>query len=165
MVDRLQNSIVLHRNFQSGLVQAYQDAWYTVDTGRGEFTMRPGVYSPGLAALLQRHGCASAAFLTAFNPGSAPATILRNRMAQHRLVANLRASSAFIYCGVGSDPTHQWPDEPSVLALGLLQTAAIHIARHFGQLALLWSDRRARPRLIWPGERGSFPEPGQALRR
>lgn len=128
------------------LLSAYAKTHYCVAPPE-DMTLRIGVNAPKLGQLLQARGAASAAFLTACNPYSAPTDPEENQRAQRRLLALLdRLGIAYLRC-VGHDPERKWPSEESVLALGVTFEAASALARHFRQHAFVWIAQDATPRL------------------
>jgi hypothetical protein len=147
------------------LERIYRQALYQVAARNHCFTLRPDEHSRELAALMQQHGACCAAFLTACNPGSTLRSKLRNRGAQQRLLQALEQTSCLVLAGRGHDPAGQWPDEPSVLVLDLPRATACRTARLFGQLALLWADRRAVPHLTWVAGSTGFRAAAPASRR
>jgi hypothetical protein len=121
------------------LLAAYVAAGYRVDAAP-PFVMRIGQPCPPLATLLRRHHCGSAAFITAWNPGSVQVSKARNVASQSRLVQEVAASGCRWYDGVSSDPSGEWPQEPSVLVLGMPCMRAKELARTYGQNAFVWSE-------------------------
>lgn len=125
------------------LLAAYLAASYRVDAVP-PFVMRVGQPCPPLADLLRRHYCGSAAYLTAWNPRSKQLPEAQNVAAQARLVRDVLASGCRWYDGVSNDPTGDWPQEPSVLVLGLSRERARELARVYEQNAFLWSQLDAQ---------------------
>jgi hypothetical protein len=128
------------------LLSAYAKTHYCV-APPDDITLLIGVSSPKLSHLLQARSAASAAFLTAHNPYSAPTGFEENHRAQQRLLALLdRLGIAHLH-GAGQDPEGKWASEESVLALGVTFDAASALARHFRQHAFVWIAQDATPRL------------------
>lgn len=96
---------------------------------------------------LRGHGHACAAWLTACNPGGLLRADRLNEAAQQQLESRL-AGRYLLLRGAGIDPSGHWPPEPAVLAAGMLSADALAIARDFGQLAFLWCETDAVPRLV-----------------
>lgn len=130
------------------LVEVYEDAVYEV-LGDDGFVMQVGKYSARLADLFEHRGCRSAAFLTAYNPGSVKYSDTANNDAQIALEKLLRARGISFLHGIGKDPvpTSDWQGEKSVLALGLSNSEAVEIADKFKQAAILWCPDSAVPEL------------------
>ncbi len=132
---------------QSSLLDAYRAALYEVD-GQTRFVLRVDRVSEPLRELCQAHGVSSAAYLTAFNPGSQRVSDATNRLAQQRLVACIEADGWPVVSGRSLAPDGGWPPEDSILVLGIPQHQALDMGRRFEQAAILWSDKDAVPRLL-----------------
>ncbi len=104
--------------------------------------------SEDLSHLLRHRGQPCAAVLTAFNPGSVLQEESSNLRAQQALAKELHALGLDCIPGRHEDPGGRWPAEAGLLALGLTRNAAREIAARYGQLAFLWSDADAIPRLV-----------------
>jgi len=96
---------------------------------------------------MQDNGLRCVAVLTAFNPGSRSCPTAFNLEAQQRLIAQVAARGLSYLEGRNLDPAGKWPPEDSVLIGNLALEQARDIARHFGQVAFLWSDESAVPQL------------------
>jgi hypothetical protein len=131
----------------TALIGAYLAAVYRV-RGPQPFAMQVDVPCPALARLHRASGVRCSAFLTAHNPRSEPTTAAMNRAAQARLRRHLRGAGLAWRAGFARDPAGAWPDEPSLLVLGLPRNDAEALARAFGQNALLWAGADALPRLV-----------------
>ncbi|MBS0374210.1 MAG: DUF3293 domain-containing protein [Proteobacteria bacterium] len=129
------------------LIAAYRGAQYAVEAPPA-FVLRVGRPSSDLDARQRRHGVRCSAFLTAANPASRAAAAAVNAAAHRRLLERLAIEGWTTLPGRGIDPGGNWPDEASLLALGLPQTRAIELAREFGQAALLVAGEDAVPRLL-----------------
>lgn len=134
---------------QTPLSRAYRAAHYRVELPAGPVTLRVEQHSAALAAWLASLGTDCAALLTAHNPASRPQGETRNSDAQRQLVAVLRTRGHGLAFGHNLDPAGHWPPEDSVLAAGLTCADARALAAQFGQLAFLWCDAAATPRLVW----------------
>lgn len=134
------------------LDRAYRRARYRVELPSGTIEMRLDEHDPGLAELLQNANAERAAFLTACNPGSLRQPPAGNQAAQAALLDELARRGIATVPGVAVDPDGAWPDEESVLALGIDLSAATTLARRFGQNALVWIDAAAVPALVWVSE-------------
>lgn len=134
-------------DISAALLAAYRAAVYRV-RGPQPFEMRIDLPCPALAHLQRDSGVACSAFLTAHNPKSEPATPAMNRAAQARLRRQLRGAGLAWRSGFARDPAGAWPDEPSLLVLGLARIEAEALARAFGQNALLCSGHDGVPRLV-----------------
>lgn len=125
---------------------AYRAAVYRV-AADPPFALRVGEPSARLDALLRFHAVTSWAFVTACNPGSQMLSEEENaeRMSELRAVVG----GHLVYECEGTDPTGVWPGEPSLLVLGMSRTAAVELARRFGQNAILCGDRGGVAELQW----------------
>ena len=101
-----------------------------------------------LGRLHEVYGCASSAFITAWNPFSVPTPAKANAAAQARLQDELNSRGAPFIDSIGEDATGQWPGEPSVLALGLSLDTAKDYGVQFEQNAIVWAGTDACPQLI-----------------
>lgn len=131
------------------LERAYRRARYRVELDDGPLELRVSEPNAELAALLASRGVRGAAFLTACNPGSRRLDEAANRAAQAALLEALTARGHPTLPAVAVDPDGRWPDEESVLVLGIEAAAAAALARRFGQNAMLWIDARGVPELVW----------------
>jgi hypothetical protein len=128
---------------------AYRRTRYRVHALDSPFELRVDTPCAPLAALMRRHGVATAAYLTACNPRSVLTPDSVNREANAALHAALLHADAFVFHGEAIDPTGAWPAEPSFLALGIALATARELGMRFRQNALLFADDDAVPRLIW----------------
>jgi|SRR5688500_866091 len=124
------------------LIAAYQQAHYVV---HGRCTLRIGRPSAALDALLDEHGAASAAFITAANPRGE----LRSEDENRAALAALEASLAWpFYRGEGRDPAGSWPAEPSLLLVGIARGEAEALGRALLQNAIVFAEKGAASELV-----------------
>ena len=128
-------------------VAAYEATNYRVFSDP-QFVINIGQPSKRLWQLYEVYGCASAAFITAWNPSSVPTSTDANAAAQARLQEELGSRSTPFIDGIGEDATGQWPGEPSVLALGLCLDTAKDYGVQFEQNAIVWAGTDTCPQLI-----------------
>ena len=128
-------------------VAAYEATNYRVFSDP-QFVINIGQPSKLLGRLYEVYGCASAAFITAWNPFSIPTSHEVNAVALTRLQEELGSRSTPFIDGIGEDATGQWPGEPSVLALGLSLDTAKNYGVQFEQNAIVWAGTDACPQLI-----------------
>lgn len=133
-----------------GLVAAYLATDYVVHA-EPPFVLRVGQPCAALDALLAAAATDCAAYVTAWNPRSAPTGEAANRAAQARLEAELRRAGFAPVAGTGQDPAGRWPGEPSLLVPGLGRDAALALGRHYDQHAVLWMRRGGPVELAWVG--------------
>jgi hypothetical protein len=131
------------------LAAAYRATDYVVEAPAGAFTLHVDEPSAALAALHAQHQVRSSACISAWNPGSVPASAAANDAAHRRLLGLLQAAGHAVIAGWGRDPTGAWPAERSLLALGITAGSARRLAAAFGQNALLHAGADAVPRLVW----------------
>lgn len=136
---------------QQELIAAYTATHYEAQTPTGRITLLIGEKSLALAELLSRAALDSAAYVTAWNPGSVAHSDEANASAHARLVREIESRACPYYTGYGRDPSGLWPAEHSLLILGLSAEDACDLGRRFGQAAIVVSDATAIPRLLWLG--------------
>lgn len=131
---------------------AYLDTRYRIFTGRGDIVLRIGEHQPAFASWLRSQSATQCALLTAWNPASQRLPVQVNRARQTTLVDallrhGLRCMPALNEAHVVDATSCEWNEE-SVLALDITFDAAMSMAREYQQLAFVWVDHRAAPRLI-----------------
>jgi len=130
------------------LLSAYQQAEYCVPLAHRELVICIGRVGQGLNELLAAHDVASAAFITAANPGSQRLTAAQNSIRHRALLADVRATSLTYIEGEGRDPQGAWPAETSLLVLGLNQSEATRLASAYQQNAFVYLQWQLAPQLI-----------------
>ena len=124
------------------LVQAYEHALYAVEGGP---VLRIGADDPALDRLLEEHGVASAAFVTAANPRGVPTSHAANESA----MAALRETLTYRFLpGEGRDPEGRWSAEPSLLVLGIPRAEAAALGRRLAQNAIVYVEKGRAPELV-----------------
>src|SRR5262245_61790562 len=113
-------------------IAAYAATHYVVHGAVPDFVLRSGRRSAELKALYDRNGVACAAFVTAWNPGSHRRDDAINQAAQSQLEQALRETTFPIFAGIATDPNGAWPNEPSVLVLGIKREDAEQLGRQYG---------------------------------
>ncbi|MFO1396955.1 MAG: DUF3293 domain-containing protein [Burkholderiales bacterium] len=134
-------------DIDAGLVQAYRETHYRV-LGTEPFTLRVDEHSAALAAAHERFRSDCSAFVTACNPFSENVGAATNARRHADLGLELARRRLAHIEGIGQDPSHRWPGEPSYLVFGLKLDAARTLGRELGQNAIVWSGDDAVPRLI-----------------
>lgn len=139
------------------LRDAYAATHYRVLLDTGSATIRIGQPVPAeVQALLERHGAAHAAFLSACNPRSTVLAPDENTQRHIALLAALASHGVASVPGVGHDPRGIWPPEDSVLAIGLPLVQARALTERFAQYAWVDVTAGASVRLVftshWPGD-------------
>lgn len=130
------------------LQSAFRCARYRVFAPAAELLLRVDQPDLQLAALLAANGVATAALLTAFNPGGRRQAPFRNRRSQHLLQQTLRQQGRIVFAACNEDPRGRWPVEPSLLVMGMRGKDARQLAARHGQAAFLWIEAGGTPRLI-----------------
>lgn len=131
----------------SELLEAYRATKFRV-FAQTSFDLSVDDKSEPLLELFKLHDRHSAAFLTAWNPGSRPTSEEENRRAAARMEAELTRRNLPWIAGIGVDPSGEWPGEESVLVLGIDRETAIAVGYQFEQNAIVWADADGIPRLI-----------------
>lgn len=132
------------------LLATYRAARYRVYAPGREILLRVDAFDAELAKLLREAWVSSAALLTAWNPHSERRVDAINQSQQARLEEELQAGGYPCLRArneSGVDDSTEW-NEDSVLALDLDLPAAHALAARYGQLAFLWIDAEATPRLM-----------------
>ena len=119
----------------SQLFDAYRDTTFCADTPAGQLQIRIGQQHPELDALLEDHGMASWAYITAWNPRSEDIGQRENEANKAALLRDLAGYRVFEGEGVGADG--EWPPEPSFLVLGVTNADALKLGRKYGQNAIV----------------------------
>lgn len=124
-------------SLSADLIDAYRAAEYVV-FANPDLVLRVGAPAPGLDALLERHGAASAAFVTAANPRG----VQRGAPENDAAMAALRACLTWpVHAGEGRDPRRRWPAEPSLLVVGIPRMEAEALGRRFAQNAIVFAEK------------------------
>jgi hypothetical protein len=140
------------RSMDDTLLAAWRATSYRVQAPGAELKLRIDQHDAQLAKLLREAWVECAALLTAWNPGSRPQSRERNEASQDALLRELRDAGYPCLSGINepenaADSATAWI-EPSVLVLDLPLDVARAIAARYGQLAFLWIDQQATPRLV-----------------
>lgn len=130
------------------LEAAYLAAEYRVDDPRLRCELAIGLPCAALSHWLRQRGCDSAAFITAWNPHSAPCSEDENLRAQQGLRAAIDALGLPALEALGRSRVDDYR-EPSLLVPGLPLEAAHVLMRRFKQNAFLYCDAEGCPRLHW----------------
>ena len=124
------------------LIEAYEQACYALEAGP---VLRIGAHSAALDRLLEAHGAATAAFVTAANPRGEE----RANAANEAAMAALRASLRWPWLpGEGRDPAGRWRAEPSVLVLGISRAQAEALGRRLEQNAIVFVQEGSPAELV-----------------
>lgn len=130
------------------LLETFQSTHYEVLDGEAPFVLRIDQASAELAACHWRFGVDSSVFITAYNPWSVRRDAAGNQAAQAALQRALALRRLATLPGISRDPQGIWPDEPSLLVLGLGEAGARELGQGFQQNAIVLSGADAIPRLL-----------------
>ena len=134
---------------RSALDAAFRATSFFVDGPAGRFAIRVGRPCAALDSLLEEHGAATWAYVTAYNPGSSPTPAAANVAGQRELEQAVGEAGYRYYRGEGAGDDGAWPPEPSLLVLGVSEAEGAALARRFGQLAIVFGERGGPARLVW----------------
>jgi hypothetical protein len=101
-----------------------------------------------LEIFLRTHAASSCAIITAWNPYSELVADKVNEAAQAKLETVIDLLGLHHFDAQGSDPTSDWPPEPSRLVLGLDLCGALALGRQFKQNGIVWAELDLVPTLI-----------------
>jgi uncharacterized protein DUF3293 len=133
------------------LIAAYAKALYVV-FGKPELVIRIGERNADLEELLEAEGAATAAFITAYNPGGQLASAWKNEVANAALVESQTKAGYRCFEGEGRDPEKRWKPERSALVVGIARADAEAVGRAFGQNAIVFVERGRAPELVVLGD-------------
>jgi hypothetical protein len=133
------------------LQAAYRHTAYWVEARPQPIALRIGERSLALDRILARQRSSRWAFVTAWNPHSRSLPPWRNAAHQKQLLQALRRAGYHWLPALGEGDDPAWPPEPSVLVLGMSAGDAMHLARRFGQNAVVVGRLKGRATLVWCG--------------
>lgn len=120
------------------LLGAYRAAIYVIYGDGEDIVLKIDEVNQGLAALMKKYGVTSAALITAFNPHSVLSTAEENMRSHNTFIADIYALGLKSLNAAGSDPSHVWSSEPSILILGISLMDAERLADRHEQNAFVW---------------------------
>lgn len=135
------------KDLDQRLLTAYQNTTYRVPTR--QLSLRIGAVHPDLDVLLAEKKATQWAFLTAYHPGSKPATQEYNTRAQEQLRQRLQAGRYLFWEGAGEADAGDWPPEPSFLILDIPLARAKEWAIEFGQVAFVYGRLGGAAELVF----------------
>jgi hypothetical protein len=138
MTDSIQN---IDHNIHPELLRAYRTAIYVIYGDGKDIVLKIDEVNLDLSALMKKHGITSAALITAFNPHSVLSTTEENVRNHNALIADIHALGLKSLAAEGSDPSHIWSSEPSILILGISLADAESLADRYQQNAFVWIPR------------------------
>jgi hypothetical protein len=133
----------------AALEAAFRATIYRVDTPEGSFDLRIGVTNPVFEDYLRAQGVCCWGVITACNPGAVRLSNEENRLRLAELHDSLGRSGwpFFEACNLAADGV--WPAEPGYFIHQIDQGRLCALAARFSQLAVLWGETGAPPRLLW----------------
>ena len=118
--------------------EAYFYTDYRVFTPEGVMVLPAlGAEYFNMGKLLNKFGVSTAAFITAYNPGSVQVDDAINASRQDELKKEVSAKWQF-FEGEGVAREGGWPPEPSIFVLGIKLDDARVLGLKYGQLAILF---------------------------
>jgi hypothetical protein len=132
----------------SALIESYKATVFRVCDANSRIAFQVETKNPELDNFLAAHGAQTAAFITAYNPGSQVLSPDENDRAHQALLGALRVSGWRWMDGDGADPQGQWIPETSVMILGIDKEKSTKLAMQFGQNAYVWIQRGEAPHLV-----------------
>lgn len=129
------------------LFDAYRRSTFAVFDGDRRVELRVDRRDDAVDALLAARGVGSAAWLTAWNPGSVPYGRNANKRRHRRLVAHVDARGLAHLDGEGVSPDRRWR-ERGLFVLGVDREAARRLGARFGQVSIVVVERGAPPALV-----------------
>ena len=130
------------------LEETYLNTSYWVEDVKMPFSFRIGKSSPQLEDLLKRHGAASWAYITAYNPRSIPLTPVENERRNAELLQVVQSMGYRPLSGHGVGDDGMWPPEKSLLILGIDRHTASESGRRYGQNAMVVGGDGKPPELL-----------------
>lgn len=131
------------------LESVYRHTNYVVQAPAGAIAIRIDQSAAELDALLNTHGAPCWVYLTAHNPGSRKLTTEQNEQRHAELVALISELGYVSLSGQAIGDAGDWPAEASLFVLGMSESDALRLARHFDQLAFVSGEQGKTARLIW----------------
>ncbi len=125
------------------LEQAYYNTRYIV----ADIILRVDKTNEQLDELLIKNNCASYAFITAHNPLSQLLPENENKRRHEQLIAFIKKSEFKYFEGFGEGTTG-WPNETSLLILGIRKEEAIACGIKFNQKAIIFGQLKGLASLI-----------------
>ena len=147
-MDKLDQRESVTSLLSSQLIHDYRETHYQVDDPMGAFTLRIGRASSELAAIHERYSVNVSAYITAWNPFSKSSSHIENVRAGGKLQRRVVELGLRWLPGIGFNPDSGWPEEESILILGLDHQVAASLGNEFRQNAIVVSGPNAVPELV-----------------
>ena len=133
-------------NIDQQLLDAYRNTIYQVSDL--SLQIKIGERNRALEKILKKHGVASWAFISAWNPASKPLPEQENAARHQKLVAVAAANRWQYWEGRGIGADTSWQPELSLLILGISKATALELGQQFGQNAIVFGESRRAPELL-----------------
>ena len=130
------------------LIESYRKTIFRVWNVHTRVEFKVNLENPMLDSLLEAKNARTAAFITAYNPGSEKSSPEDNDRAHKALLGDLKSDGFRWLNGDGVDPNDIWKPETSVLILALDKSKATSLAKKYGQNAYVWIERGDPPQLV-----------------
>lgn len=128
------------------LLEKYQQTDYIIDDDP-PLLVHIGEQNDGLRILFASFNVESAAFITAWNPGSKKLTLDENYDRQIDLLEDISSQRLNYFVGRGESQAGDW-SEDNYLILGVTRDGAIELAQRYEQNAIVWIPVSGVPELV-----------------
>ncbi len=128
------------------LLEKYQQTDYIIDDDP-PLLVHIGEQNDGLRILFASFNVESAAFITAWNPGSKKLTLDENYDRQIDLLEDISSQRLNYFVGRGESQSGDW-SEDNYLILGVTRDDAIELAQRYEQNAIVWIPVSGVPELV-----------------
>ena len=130
------------------LVAAFKATTYRIETDEGVFDLRIGVKNSAFDDFLCRRKVSCWGVVTAFNPGAVTCDADNQQRHIHLREKLQTLGGTFLSANNVADGG-AWPDETSFLVMQASEAEMAKLASEFSQLAFVWGNTGAEPRLVW----------------
>jgi hypothetical protein len=127
------------------MIKAYTETDFIVY--EPAIVIKVGQVNSRLDELLIQYNKTSWAYITAWNPYSAPTDKNINEERNHQLRNDISQYKFFDGEGVGTDPS--WESEKSFLILGIDRADAVRIGKKYRQNAIVVGEIHQKAELLW----------------
>lgn len=137
--------------FETAIPVATIDAYLATDyqvNAKERFILNVGRPSSELVRWFQVNKENQAVFITAWNPFGEPVPESTNRIAEKKLIAEIKARDLSYLTGESKDPSGLWPSEPSLLVFGILLESAKALVKRYNQDGFVYVGNDSIPQLI-----------------
>jgi len=138
---------IFETSISAATVDAYLATDYKVNTAE-PFVLNVGKPSAELAEWFQSNNESQAAYITAWNPFGKKASDDTNYIAEQKLITEIESRDLSYLKGESIDPSGQWPNEPSLLVLGISLESTKALVKRFSQDGFIYIGDDITPQLI-----------------